>query len=67
MKIKMHGGTHEQFIKAGYRERYAIKNGNVNIIYINGHRCKKYTYSEDNEYQDANGATYDMVTKEWIN
>lgn len=56
----------EQFIKAGYRERYAMKNGNVNIIYINGHKCKKYTYSNYNEYQDANGATYDTVTKEWI-
>lgn len=56
----------EQFIKAGYRERYAMKNGNVNIIYINGHKCKKYTYSKYNEYQDTNGATYDTVTKEWI-
>lgn len=56
----------EQFIKAGYRERYAMKNGNIAIIYINGHKCKKYTYSKYNEYQDANGATYDTVTKEWI-
>ena len=67
LKIKMHGGTHEQFMHAGYRERYAMKYGNVSIIYINGHKCKKYTYSKCKEYQDANGATYDTVAKEWIN
>ena len=66
MKIKMRGGTHEQFIHAGYRERFAMKHGNVSIVYINGHRCKKYTYSKWKEYQDANGATYDTVSKQWI-
>ena len=66
MKIKMHGGTHEQFIYAGYRERFAMKHGNVSIVYINGHKCKKYTYSKWKEYQDANGATYDIVSKQWI-
>lgn len=64
--IKMHGATHEQFLNAGYRERYAIKNGDKNIKRINGHRCYVYTYSADEEYQDANGTTYDTVTKQWI-
>ena len=65
--MELHGATHEQFLKAGYRERYAIKNGKKNIKYINGHKCYVYTYSTDEEYQDANGATYDTVTKNWIN
>ena len=65
--MELYGATHEQFLKAGYRERYAIKNGKKNIKYINGHKCYVYTYSDDEEYQDANGATYDTVTKNWIN
>lgn len=65
--MELHGATHEQFLKAGYRERYAIKNGKKNIKYINNHKCYVYTYSDDEEYQDANGATYDTVTKNWIN
>ena len=52
--------------KCGYRERYAMENGNKRIVYIRGHKCFKFTYSVDNEYQDANGATYDTVIKEWI-
>ena len=65
-KLKIHGGTHEQFINAGYRERFAMEHGNASVICIDGHKCKKYTYSKYNEYQDANGAIYDTVTKEWI-
>ena len=57
----------EMYDKGGYRERYAMSNGNKNIVTINGHRCYKYTYSTDHEYQDANGAIYDTVTKNWIN
>ena len=64
---KMHGATHEAFEKAGYRERYAIKHGDKEKVFINGHQCYKYSYSEDEEYQDANGATFDTVTKTWIN
>ena len=62
----MYSETHEQFMRGGNRERFAMKYGDVSIIYINGHKCKKYTYSEYEEYQDANGATYDTVTKKWI-
>lgn len=59
---------YRNFIKqyAGYREKYAMSNGQSEVVTINNHRCYKFTYSEDNEYQDANGATYDTVTKIWI-
>ena len=53
--------------KGGYRERYAMDNGNKTVVYINNHKCYKFTYSQYAEYQDANGATYDTVTKNWIN
>lgn len=52
--------------KAGYREKFAIKNGNKAVCYIRGHKCYKFTYSEKIEYQDANGATFDTVIKKWI-
>ena len=51
----------------GYREQFAMVNGNKVEIYVNGHKCFKFTYSSRKEYQDANGATYDTVTKSWIN
>ena len=51
----------------GFRERYAMENGNGATVYINGHKCIKYTYSSRAPYQDANGATYDTVKKQWIN
>lgn len=51
---------------AGYRERYAMENGNKAVIYVNGQKCFKFTYSADLEYQDANGAIYNTVTKRWI-
>ena len=49
----------------GFRERYAMENGNKTILYINGHKCYKFTYSKYKEYQDANGALYDTVLKIW--
>lgn len=51
----------------GYRERFAMENGNKTEMCINGHKCFKFTYSSRKEYQDANGTTYDTVTKSWIN
>ena len=51
---------------AGFRERYAMENGNRTTVYINGHKCIKFTYSTSKEYQDANGATFDTVTGQWI-
>lgn len=57
----------EAYNNGGYRERYAMENGNRTIVYINGRKCFKFTYSNKKEYQDANGATYDTVRKSWIN
>lgn len=51
----------------GWRERYAMENGNKTVIYTNGHKCYRYTYSTRREYQDANGATFDTVRGCWIN
>lgn len=51
----------------GWRERYAMEHGNATTVYINGNKCIKYTYSTAAEYQDANGATYDTIKKQWIN
>ncbi len=51
----------------GWRERYAMENGNAETVYINGERCIKYTYSKNVKYQDANGAIYNTVKKQWIN
>ena len=51
---------------AGCRERYAMENGNKTTIYVRGHKCFKFTYSINLEYQDGNGATYDTVTESWI-
>lgn len=52
---------------AGFRERYAMEHGNATTVYINGDKCIKYTYSSSAEYQDANGAIYNTVRKQWIN
>lgn len=51
---------------AGFRERYAMEHGNKSIIYINGVRCFKFTYSTAQPYQDANGATFDTARGVWI-
>lgn len=58
--------TKKAYESAGYRERYAMEHGNRATVYINGHKCYKYTYSSTKEYQDANGATFDTVRGTWI-
>jgi hypothetical protein len=50
----------------GFRERFAMENGNKTTLYINGHKIFKFTYSLYTAYQDANGATYDATAKQWI-
>ena len=52
--------------KGGYRERYAMDYGCKKVIYINNHKCYKFTYSTDDDYQDGNGAIYDTVRETWI-
>ena len=51
---------------ASFRERYALMNGEMETQIIKGHKCYKFRYSSKDEYQDANGATYDTVTESWI-
>ena len=51
----------------GYRERFAVLYGTIEVKVIRTHKCYVFTYSSDIEYQDANGATYDTVTNTWIN
>lgn len=55
----------EAYNAAGYREKYAMENGNKGTVYVNGHKCYKFTYSKSVDYQDANGALYDTVEKRW--
>ena len=55
------------FNVAGWRERYAMEHGNATTIFINGDKCIKYTYSSAAAYQDANGAIYNTIKKQWIN
>lgn len=47
--------------RAGYRERFAMKCGTKEVKKENGHTLWIFTYSPDVEYQDANGATYDVT------
>ena len=58
--------TKKAYETAGYRERYAMEHGNRATVYIDGHKCIKFTYSKSIEYQDANGATFDTVRGVWI-
>ena len=63
--------THEETSAArkaaGWRENYAMDKGGSETLYINGHKCFKFTYSNNDAYQDANGATFDVVRGVWIN
>ena len=57
----------EAYDAGGYRERYAMDNGTMKIRTVSGHRLWIFRYSNDDPYQDANGATFDCKTKTWIN
>ena len=52
---------------AGARERYAMHHGKVEEVTVGGHYCLRFTYSPDDEYQDANGATFCAERDAWIN
>ena len=54
------------YILGGFRERFAMENGNKTTLYINGHKLFKFTYSHFKTFQDGNGATYDATAKRWI-
>lgn len=47
---------------AGWRELYAIEHGTPQRV---GDRIT-WTYSEADEYQDGNGATYDIERRQWV-
>ena len=50
----------------GYRERFAMEHGKPQVMYINGEKCYRFTYSKNEEYQDGNGAIYNVKQKRWI-
>ena len=51
---------------AGYREKYAMKNGKETRRTQNGETLYIFKYSATEEYQDANGATYNATRRAWI-
>ena len=57
----------EAYEAGGFRERYAMDHGTKEIKTINGHRLWIFRYSPDNDYQDANGATFDCKSRRWVN
>lgn len=51
---------------AGYREKYAMDHGQRIVFFQNGKEFWKFSYSDTDEYQDANGATWDVKENKWI-
>lgn len=51
---------------AGYRERFAMKNGTKKVEKWGNRTVWRYFYSPTIEYQDANGATYDPEREVWV-
>lgn len=66
LKSEMDRIIREAKRKAGYREKFAIKHGNPVIVVYGNKTCIKFDYSFDYDYQDANGATYEISSKRWI-
>lgn len=52
--------------KANFRELYAIIHGKDYWYTENGKEYVKFTYSEDDPYQDANGATFCVTDGRWV-
>ena len=61
------GQTQLAYDRGGYRERYAMIHGRKETKTEKGHKIWIFRYSPDDEYQDANGATYDATTGRWVN
>lgn len=57
----------ESYEKGGFRERYAVDHGKVDTVMMGGHKCLRFTYPGSDPYQDANGAVYDTVSRQWVN
>lgn len=52
---------------AGWRERYAMVNGHRRVTRRDNRTFYIFTYGKYHKYQDANGATYDVVAQAWVN
>ena len=50
----------------GYRERFAMTHGKPKVMYVNGEKCYRFTYYKNEEYQDGNGAIYNVKQKRWM-
>lgn len=56
--------------KAGWRERYVInkyRNDDCIIKFRDNGSCVQFKYSPKEEYQDANGATFSLIKRRWVN
>lgn len=54
--------------KGGFRERTAMEKGRLfSWKDGRGHQMWKFSYSANEEYQDANGATFDVTEGVWVN
>ena len=56
----------DAYTKGGYRERYAMDHGRPEMKMHGDHKVVRFWYDSKDDYQDANGATWDTVTKQWI-
>lgn len=56
----------DAYTKGGYRERYAMDHGRPEMKMYGDHKVVRFWYDSKDDYQDANGATWDTVTKQWI-
>ena len=52
--------------KAGFREMYALDNGNMTTEKIKGKTYLVFRYPESYSFQDANGAMYDIAENRWV-
>jgi len=52
--------------KAGFREKYAMQHGTEKKKTENGEKLYVFTFSENEKFQDANGATYNATRRAWI-
>ena len=67
MKAKRKQNEEAARNSAGWREKYAIRNGKRTIRKDSrGHEIWRFAYSQDHEYQDANGAEFDATERRWV-
>ena len=54
------------YTNGGYREKYAMDNGNRSVRFMNGKKYWVFTYNKFRDYQDANGAMYCVTERRWV-